>query len=62
MAGYLSGWDLAEAFRAAQPKVPVIYASGNTIDRSRAVDRSLFFSKPYSPADILDACSKLARR
>lgn len=35
LAGQLSGWDVAEAFRAAKPEMPVIYASGNTLDRAR---------------------------
>lgn len=61
LAGYLSGWDVAEAVRAAQPKVAVIYASGNTVEQSRAVARSLFFSKPYRAADILQACSNTDR-
>ncbi|MBX9592479.1 MAG: response regulator [Hyphomonadaceae bacterium] len=60
LAGYLSGWDVAEAFRAAQPKMPVIYASGNTVDQSRAVIDSLFFRKPYRAAEILNACRRLA--
>ena len=57
LAGYLSGWDVAEHFRAAHPDVPVIYASGNTADRSRTVANSLFFSKPYRSAEILKACA-----
>jgi CheY-like chemotaxis protein len=58
LAGQLSGWDVAEAFRAAKPEMPVIYTSGNTIDRSRAVDNSQFFSKPYRAAEILKACRR----
>ena len=58
LAGYLSGWDVADAFRAAQPEMPVIYASGNVIDQSRAVANSLFFGKPYKTAEILDACCR----
>jgi len=57
LAGYLSGWDVAEAFRAVHPDVPVIYASANTADRSRTVANSLFFSKPYKSAEILEACA-----
>jgi len=57
LAGDLSGWDVAEAFRAAQPEMPVIYASGNTVDRSRAVANSVFFNKPYKSAEILEACA-----
>lgn len=57
LAGHLSGWDVAEAFRAVQPDVPVIYASANIADRSRTVANSLFFSKPYKCAAILEACA-----
>jgi CheY-like chemotaxis protein len=60
LAGYLSGWDVAEAFRAARPQAAVIYASGNSVDQSRAVAQSLFFRKPYRAADVVDACRKLA--
>ena len=56
LAGQLSGWDVAEAFRAAKPEMPVIYASGNASDRSRAVDNSQFFSKTYRAPEILKAC------
>ena len=61
LPGYLSGWDVAEAVRAVQPKVTVIYASGNAADRSRAVARSQFFAKPYRAADIVQACSEAVR-
>lgn len=57
LADYLSGWDVAEAFRAVRPDVPVIYASASAADRSRTVANSLFFSKPYKAATILAACA-----
>ena len=56
LAGKLTGWDVAEAFRAAQPTMPVIYASGNAPEPSRRVPESLFFRKPYDPAAILRSC------
>lgn len=59
LAGPLSGWDVAEASRAANPCRPVIYTSGNAPDRSRRVEGSLFFDKPYVCADVLTACRKL---
>ena len=62
LAGQLSGWDVAEAFRAAKPKMPVIYASGNTSDWSRAVDNSQVFGKPYRAPDILQACRSCLSR
>lgn len=42
LAGILTGWDVAEQFRAANPDLPIIYASGNAVDRSRRVQCSLF--------------------
>ena len=51
--GKLTGWDLAEAFRAAQPQIPVIYVSGNPADYDRLVPESVFFKKPYDPEAIL---------
>jgi hypothetical protein len=35
LAGQLTGWDVAERFRAANAKLPIIYASGNTGDHAR---------------------------
>lgn len=56
-----SGWDVAEAARAARPGVGVVYASGNGVDHSRCVSGSVFFSKPYRVSDILAACRRLSR-
>lgn len=56
-----SGWDVAEAFRAARPDIAVVYTSGNSADRSRRVADSLFFNKPYRAADILEACRTLSQ-
>jgi two-component system OmpR family response regulator len=59
LAGPLSGWDVAEAFRGAHPGMPVVYTSGNSVDRRRAVDGSLFFDKPYAPETVLQTCRTL---
>jgi CheY-like chemotaxis protein len=56
-----SGWEIAEAFRAAWPGIAIVYTSGNSVDRSRCVPDSKFFGKPYRPSDILDACRSLPR-
>jgi CheY-like chemotaxis protein len=56
-----SGWEVAEAFRAARPGIVVVYTSGNSIDRSRGVPDGVFFSKPYEVSDILDACRSVPR-
>ena len=47
LAGPLTGWDVADAFREAHSDMPIIYTSGNVTDRSRQVARSQFFAKPY---------------
>ena len=54
-----NGHDVAEAFRAQRPEIPVIYASGQAIDPSRRVARSLAFGKPCRPDDVVAACHKL---
>ncbi len=59
LAGAMTGWDVAHAVRAAKPEFPVIYASGNRRDTSRQVEGSLFFNKPYDPADVAAACRQL---
>ena len=56
LQGDLNGWDVGEAARATHGNIPVIYTSGHSITPPRQVEGSLFFSKPYDPAAILDAC------
>jgi CheY-like chemotaxis protein len=55
----VTGWDVAEAFRASRNDIPVIYTSENAPDRTRSVPNSMFFNKPYRPAEILRACRQL---
>src|SRR5690242_6978400 len=61
LAGSLSGWDVAEEGRFARSALPVIYTSGNSVDRSRRVHGSLFFEKPYEPLEVVEACRRLSR-
>jgi CheY-like chemotaxis protein len=60
LAGFLSGWDVAEAFRAVLRDIPVIYASGNAIDRARQVRDSRFFNKPYEITRIVELCRTMS--
>jgi two-component system, response regulator PdtaR len=60
LCGPRTGWEIAEALRALQPGAGVVYVSGNSVDHSRRVVGSLFFKKPYSALDILEACRDLA--
>jgi CheY-like chemotaxis protein len=56
LGGAATGWEVAEAFRAARPELPVVYASSNRVDRARCVPDSVFLSKPYRLGDVLSAC------
>jgi CheY-like chemotaxis protein len=57
--GSLSGWDVGEACRRKMADFPVIYTTGLTIEPPRKVDGSLYFNKPYEPAQIRVACELL---
>jgi CheY-like chemotaxis protein len=56
LGGGLTGWDVAEKFRAARSDVAIVYTSGSAVDRARMVSGSIFFGKPYRMADISRAC------
>lgn len=56
-----TGWDVPEAFRAAHPRLAVVYTSSIEHPHGRAVDGSLFFAKPYEAAEIIRACRNLLR-
>jgi CheY-like chemotaxis protein len=58
LAGSMSGWDVAAAFRKAHPKIPVIYTSGDPLNAELAVPESVFIAKPYEPATIVEACRR----
>lgn len=62
LAGHVDGWEVGQVSREAQGDLPIIYASGNAPDRSRRVDGSLFFAKPYNCAEVVEACHTLAGR
>jgi CheY-like chemotaxis protein len=34
LGGFASGWDVAECFRRFRPHVPVVYASGRSLDQN----------------------------
>ena len=59
LADALSGWDVAEAFRASLPKLPVIYASQILPSDHRRVAESVFLSKPVAAWQLTATCHKL---
>jgi DNA-binding response OmpR family regulator len=53
LTGPLDGWDVAEAYRALHPALPVIYASANPPIAARQVDGSLFIEKPVRLQELV---------
>ena len=60
LKGALTGWDVADALRERWPDLAVIYTSGNAADRTRRVDGSRFFDKPYNSAEVVRETNELA--
>ena len=59
LGGFLSGWDVADAFCRERPDIAVIYTSANATQTSRQVPGSVFIDKPYAAAQIVSACRKV---
>jgi CheY-like chemotaxis protein len=59
LADAVTGWDVAEAFRASNAQIPVIYVSGNPANDIRLVAGSIFLSKPIAIWQLVGACSDL---
>ena len=57
LPGPVTGWDVAEAFRAANAEVAVIYCSGNAREPERQVADSLFLTKPCRMEQLLKAAA-----
>ena len=62
LAGAVSGWDVADYFRAHRPEVPVLYTSGKQIDPARPVSGSAFVAKPYRNDNVVSACRRLCEK
>jgi CheY-like chemotaxis protein len=61
LSGTATGWDVAKRFRSEQADMPVVYTSGQAVDRQRCVPGSVFVAKPYQHIDILSACQRLRK-
>lgn len=59
LAGDMTGWDLAEAYRALRPNGGVVYASANAPLRERQVEGSTFYSKPAPMSAVVESCRQL---
>lgn len=59
LPGNLDGWDVARLGRRARAALPVIYATGYTVDRTAEVEGAIFLHKPYQPSLIVETIRKL---
>jgi two-component system cell cycle response regulator CpdR len=55
----ITGWDVADAFRRNNARVPVIYVSANSACEHRRVKNSVFLNKPCRFDRLLEACQSL---
>jgi CheY-like chemotaxis protein len=53
LPGHVDGWQIARHARHHRPEIPVIYASGYTVDRSAQVPDSLYLGKPYRTESVV---------
>ena len=53
LPGKLDGWEIARLARTQRSMLPVIYATGYTVDRSAEVAGAIFLSKPYEPSQVV---------
>jgi CheY-like chemotaxis protein len=61
LPGQLDGWAIARLARQLRSNLPVIYASGYTVDRSAQVPGAIFLNKPYQPSQVVEAIERLLR-
>src|ERR687885_2389154 len=55
----LDGWSVAEEARSLYPGLPVIYATGYTVEQPRVVPGGVFLHKPYRPSAVIHAATSL---
>lgn len=59
LPGRLDGWAIARLARQLRSALPVIYATGYTVDRSAEVPGAIFLNKPYQPSQVVEIIAKL---
>ena len=62
LPGPVTGWDVADAFRAANPNIAILYCSGNPCDPERQVADSVFLSKPCRMDRLLKVSVELVAK
>lgn len=61
LPGEMNGWDLAEAARALNPELHLVYATGYTEGPYRILPGGQFFAKPYRIRHLLETISTMVR-
>jgi CheY-like chemotaxis protein len=59
LTGTVTGWDVADAYRARVPAIPLIYASANPREDARMPEGSVFLGKPVGTDALVAACRRL---
>jgi DNA-binding response OmpR family regulator len=61
LLGGIDGWEVARKAREMDPTFPVIYMTGAASDQwlSQGVPNSILLAKPFAPAQLVTAVSKL---
>jgi CheY-like chemotaxis protein len=59
LPGQLDGWAVARLARQSRSALPVVYATGYTLDRSAEVSGAIFLNKPYQPSLVIETIQKL---
>jgi len=59
LPGRLDGWAVAQFARQLRAALPVVYATGYTVDRSAEVSGAIFLNKPYQPSFVIETIQKL---
>ena len=59
LPGDMDGWGIAQEARRRRPDLPVIYATGYSVDAPRLVSGGCLLTKPYRPAAIIETARAL---
>jgi CheY-like chemotaxis protein len=61
LKGRLSGWEVARLIRQKHAAFPVVYMTGVATDlwASQGVPNSVLLQKPFAPAQLVTAVSRL---
>ena len=61
LKGRIDGWEVARRAREINPDFPIVYITGGGAEKwpSRGVPNSILLAKPFAPAQLITAVSKL---